>query len=177
MPDSSMASKVNRRTVPGEDFFSFFKRYHRKRLTHALGLHRWLLPTGVSTRLHQTVLRVLNRPARRLGPPAAALFCCRPRNSRVPDAGQAKRGDHASESGLSSENGSASGQPRGVGPSFRLYQYECRDRVGGQSNFRGREQRRSASFGIQRGPTWEVRAVRSSLAASVRSLSSPARPA
>ena len=114
-------------------------------MTHALGLYRGFPSQGVSPRLHQTVLRGQSRLARCLGPPVAALARPRPRNPRVPHAGQAKRRDHAPQSGLRSENGSTQGQPRGVRQYLQVHQYAHRERVGGQSKRRGREQRRSAT--------------------------------
>ena len=84
-------------------FFSCLGRYNRNRVTPASSLHRYFQLTRVSTRLHQTVLGGQSQRARCLGLLAAALALPRLRNSRVPHAGQAKRQDHAPQSGLSSE--------------------------------------------------------------------------
>jgi len=89
-------------------------------VTPAFPPHRYFPPWGVSSRLHQTVLRGQSQRARRLGLLAAALSLPRLRNSCVPHVGQAKRRDLAPKSGLSSEDSSTRGQPRGFRSWFQL---------------------------------------------------------
>ena len=147
-------------------------------MTPAFPLRRCFPPIGVSTRLHQTVLRGQSQRARGLGLLAAALALPRLRNSCVPHVGRAKRQAHAPWSGLSSEYSSTRGQPRGFPPWFQLCLFQAPGNVSGANQNdevgNGDAARRRR---IPRVPLLLVRAERSSLAASVRSLSSPTHPA
>jgi hypothetical protein len=149
-------------------------------VTRAFRLHRYFLPNRVSTRLHQTVLRGQNQPARCLGLLAAALSRPRLRNSCVPHAGQAKQNDKITllEAVSVRNNSSTRGQPRGFRSWFQLSLLRTPGNVSGanQSDEVGSGDA-ARRCGIPRVPLLLVRAARSSLAASVRSSSSPTRPA
>ncbi len=171
-----MASKVNLWTVPAEDFSLLLVVTTGTEGLQPVRCTATFIP-GVSTRLHPTALGDRSQRALRLGLLAAALTL--PRSETLACPTSAKQNDKITLQRTVSVRTTA--RREGSLGASALGSSSAREK---RRNVSGANQDDEVGigdaarrFGIPWVPLRHGRAVRSSLAASVRSLSSPTRPA